>query len=90
MTNKAALDSFDARVCGIPCLVVVTHYEPFVPGRTYGPPELCYPDEGGEAEWFLADRRGRKAQWLERKMSQSDLDHVDTLVFEHMENRNAL
>lgn len=23
------------------------HYEPHVPGRFTGPPELCYPDEGG-------------------------------------------
>lgn len=25
-------------------------YEPFVPARTYGPPENCYPAEGGYAE----------------------------------------
>lgn len=78
----------EARVCGIPCLVVVTHYEPFVPGRTDGPPELCYPDEGGEAEWYLADRRGRKAEWLERKMSQSERDLVDALVLAHMERKD--
>lgn len=78
----------EARVCDIPCLVVVTHYEPFAPGRTYGPPELCYPDEGGEAEWHLADRRGRKAEWLERKMNQGERDRVDALVFAHMERKD--
>lgn len=23
---------------------------PFIPGNTFGPPESCYPDEGGEVE----------------------------------------
>ena len=32
--------------------------EPYVPARIYGPPELCYPDSGGEVNileiWALA------------------------------------
>jgi len=31
-------------------LVVEGNATPFVPGRAWGPPEDCYPDEGGEIE----------------------------------------
>lgn len=31
-------------------LTVQGSVEPFVPGRYHGPPERCYPDEGGDAE----------------------------------------
>lgn len=33
--------------------ISVTHYEPILEGRTSGPPEFCYPEEGGFAEWEL-------------------------------------
>lgn len=31
-------------------LLVEGNATPFKPGRTWGPPEDCYPDEGGEVE----------------------------------------
>ena len=32
------------------CLLVRGTASPVVPGRTFGPPERCYPDEGGDVE----------------------------------------
>lgn len=62
-------------------LEVIIHYdiEPYVPARTYGPPEDCYPAEGGcvtdlvalkagtsEIIDLTADEREEVADWIER------------------------
>ena len=80
------MTDIETRVCGIPCIVRVTHWEPYDPGRTSGPPESCYPPEGGEGEWEILDRNGKPAPWLERKMTDRDQNLVSETVFNHMEN----
>ena len=35
--------------------VVVDSYTSYDPGRIHGPPEDCYPPEGGEIEWHVED-----------------------------------
>ena len=37
--------------------VVIDSISPFNPGRSYGPPEDCYPPEGGEVEWHVDDEQ---------------------------------
>jgi hypothetical protein len=34
---------------------VRAHVTPIIPAKTDGPPESCYPAEGGEIEWQFAD-----------------------------------
>jgi hypothetical protein len=77
---------FASTVCGIPCIVRVTDWEAYVPAQTSGPPERCYPSEGGEGNWEILDRRGRPAAWLERKLTGDDRERIDTEVFNRMEN----
>lgn len=67
---------FETRIAGIPCICHVTHYTPVIPGRFSGPPEDCYPDEGGEFEFEVLDRNGRPAPWLERKLTSEDEDRL--------------
>jgi len=62
---------FKTRVAGIPCICEVTNYY-YDPGRTYGPPEDCYPEEE-EFEFRLKDRKGYYAPWLEAKLT-SDIE----------------
>lgn len=76
----------DARVCGIPCIVRVLEWEPFVPMYTGGHPDNWMPEEGGHGSWEILDKRGRPAPWLERKMKQPDIDAVNSLVYDRMEN----
>lgn len=71
---------FDSTVAGIPCVIKVTHYEPYRPAYISGLPEDCYPAEGG-AEWIVCDSRGRVANWLERKMSEDDRERIDGEIF---------
>lgn len=77
---------FDTTVCGIPCIVRVTYWEAYDPGCTSGPPERCYPAEGGEGEWEILDRNGRHAPWLENKMTERDKQILARKVFNYMEN----
>jgi hypothetical protein len=81
------LAEFEDRVAGIPCLIVVTYWEPYVPAKVSGPPEHCYPAEGGCGEWEVRDRRGRPAPWLKRKMTEADRERIDQQVFNYMEDR---
>lgn len=81
------LGEFEHRVCGIPCIVAVTSWEAYVPAKVSGPPESCYPEEGGCGEWEIRDRRGRPAPWLERKLDDKERQRIDELVFEYMESQ---
>ena len=80
------MTEFETRVCGIPCLVKVTYWEPYVPAKVYGPPEHCYPSEGGEGDYEVCDLRGRPAKWLERKMTDQDHNLLAEEVFNYMES----
>lgn len=84
-----SLREFEDRVAGIPCVIAVTYWEPFRPGFLSGPPELCYPDEGGCGEWEVLDRRGRPAPWLERKLTDAERERIDQRVFDVMENSDV-
>jgi hypothetical protein len=64
------------KIAGIPCSVEVTHYEPLTPAQTYGPPEDCYPAEGGDIEFTVYDRTGYRAKWLEAKITQADVERI--------------
>lgn len=77
---------FEDRVAGIPCIINVLWWDRFRPGFVSGPPELCYPDEGGEGEWEVLDRRGRSAPWLERKLTDEERERINALVYDRMEN----
>ena len=66
---KLAYD-FESRVAGIPCKVRVTHYTPYVPESWSGPAE------GGDFEFELLDKKSYRARWLEKKMTEKDVDRL--------------
>jgi hypothetical protein len=68
--------SFTTSVRGIPCGVVVTHYRTAQQGVYDRLPEDCYPEQPAEIEWFLVDRNGYKAEWLERNMQPGDVESL--------------
>jgi hypothetical protein len=80
------MTEFDTTICGIPCIIRVTNWEGYVPARVSGPPEDCYPAEGGYGDWEILDRNGRPAAWLESKMDLQERAHIEQTIFNHMEN----
>ena len=90
MNKKPAqiyIAEIEARVCGIPCLIGLVDYEAYLPAYVSGPPDRCYPAEGGSGSWEILDSRGRPAPWLEKKMKLDDHNEVDEIVFNYMEGR---
>jgi hypothetical protein len=79
---------FESRVCGIPCIIRVKYWEVYIPAQRSGPPERCYPEEGGEGDWEILDRKGRPAAWLEKKLTESDRQRIDAEIFNHMEKQD--
>lgn len=68
---------FTTKVSGIPCICEVTHFIRARPGRYSGPPEDCYPDEPSEFEFNILDTKGRRAEWLENKLTQDDIERLE-------------
>ena len=71
---------------GIPCIIGVYAYEPYVPAYTSGLPENCYPAEGGCGDYDILDRRGYRAAWLERKVDARAEEDIQQAIFDYMEN----
>ena len=80
------MSEFECTCCGIPCIIRVLSWESFRPAYIGGPPENCYPEEGGQGDWEILDRKGRPAPWLETKMTPKERVRIDEKVFEYMEN----
>jgi hypothetical protein len=59
------------KVSGIPCQAELISYAPFRDGRR-GHIDNWLPDDPAEVEFQILDRKGRYAEWLERKMTEEE------------------
>ena len=75
----------DHEIDGIPCIIGVIEYEPYVPGYISGPPENCYPDEGGISYWELLKVTGQPYSWLNKQLSNKDISDIEDVIFENCE-----
>lgn len=76
---------FDYRVAGIPCIIRILAWEPYVPEYLGGPPEKCYEAEGGYGDFEVLDSKGKKAPWLEKKVTPEIRADIERQMFEIME-----
>lgn len=71
----------ETRIAGIPCLVEL-EYQPPLSGSF---------DQPAEAEGFtiekVMDRRGRKADWLEAKMTDNDVEAIVNQAFAQLRGK---
>jgi len=47
---------------------------PFIPARTYGPPEDCYPAEGGEVEIIDVSIRNNDGSWAKYAATDAEIE----------------
>lgn len=59
------------------CVIVKYTQTPYVPARTYGPPEDCYEAEGGEVELIEARVDGVRVNWSEAEDDQWTTDIME-------------
>jgi hypothetical protein len=87
MDRNRCIAEIETYVAGIPCIIGVTDYEAYVPAYISGPPEYCYPSEGGYGDYILLDRKGYRAKWLERKLNDRIERDIQEEIFNHMEGK---
>jgi hypothetical protein len=80
------MTEFESTVCGIPCKICITYWEPYRAAILRADPDDSHPPEGGEGEWEICDLKGKPAPWLEAKLTHKERIRIDQEVFEHMEN----
>lgn len=82
-----SIAEIETTCCDIPCIIRVTAWESYRPAFISGPPENCYPAEGGCGEWELLDLDGNPSpeldEWVRRypQVARS----IDQQVFDYME-----
>lgn len=85
LANKNYRTTFEATVCGIPCIVGILYYYSARPDRS-----ACNPwdyEGGTECEWELMDTRYRVAHWLHAKMEKlKQTDKVHVMICKYMED----
>lgn len=78
------------RICGIPCLIGVidyTHRE-----GSFNPREDSDWDFYGytDSEWEVLDRKGRKAPWLAKKLSDAEEEMVEEAIIEYFQEQDKI
>jgi hypothetical protein len=77
--------SFETQVLGIPCIIEVTSWEPYLPPKWGGHPDTWAPEEGGYGDYVILTRKGKPAKLIERKMNDKDRKGLELEIFDRME-----
>jgi hypothetical protein len=84
--------TFETKINDIPCYCRVDHYSPGRPDKVSGPMEDAEEGYDEEFSYTILDHRKIKAPWLEKQMTEEDVDrlleeyHVTRLEFKHYIN----
>ena len=77
------------RIQGIPCQVRVTYYRKEDSPILTGPMDWADPGSPAEIEFHVLDRRGKRAEWLEHKMTDADRGAIEQEIITSMAARAA-
>ena len=76
----------ESRVAGIPCIIGVTYFESVRGSYDYHAASDWDYHGYTECAFDVLDRRGRKAAWLERKMSDDDTREIEREIADYFTN----
>jgi hypothetical protein len=74
----------ETRVAGIPCIVGVTYFESVRGSYNYHAASDWDYHGYTECEFEVLDRRGRKAPWLERKLTDKIINEIEQEIAEQL------
>jgi len=74
----------ETRVAGIPCIVGVTYFESVRGSYSYHAASDMDYHGYTECEFEVLDRRGRKAPWLERKLTDKIINEIEQEIAEQL------
>lgn len=74
---------FETTIAGIPCVIAVTGYSPGYAAVREGP--FAGPAEGPDVDYVVLDRNWYKADWLAKKITDSDREKIYELAVEGIE-----
>jgi len=80
----AYIAEIETRVAGIPCLVGVTYFECVRGSYSYHAASDMDYHGYTECEFEVLDRRGRKAPWLERKLTDKIIREIEQDIAEQL------
>jgi len=70
----------ETRVAGIPCVVGVTSFTRVRGSSSRNAASDLDYHGYSESEWVVCDRRGRPAPWLERKLTESESNRIESEI----------
>lgn len=79
--------TFESRVAGIPCRIMVTFYQVTKPDYSTWASDRDYYG-GSEFEYRILDRRGYHAAWLEAKATEADNERIEREYADLIANDN--
>ena len=68
-----------------PCIVKVLSWEYYTHAKLSGPPEDCYPDDGGYGEWEVCGMDGKPNEELASQLSDEDIERINQELFDEIE-----
>jgi hypothetical protein len=72
----------ETRVAGIPCVVRVTYFAPSDLGCMGGDADFWRPPSPPDMEYYILDRRGRSAPWIEKKLNPRERSRLEDEIVE--------
>ena len=78
------LTKIESHIKGIPCIISVTSYHHQKGSLSYNAPSDL--DYYGyiEVEFNVLDRKGYKAPWLERKLTDDEIERIEREIVSYM------
>ena len=80
----AYIAEIETRVAGIPCIVGVTYFDSVRGSYSYHAASDWDYHGYTECEFEVLDRRGRKAPWLERKLTDKIINEIEQEIAEQL------